>query len=261
MPFAHVNGIDLFYESHGEGPAIVFLHGRGGNHLSWWQQVPYFESRFRCITIDHREFGLSKEVNNGPGRKAFADDLHELLDHLKIDKACLVGQSMGGFTAMSFAMRAPDRVAGLVLADTTGGIVTADIQSEMRRAIAALPADPLSRSLALGFPQREPELTFLYSALGRLTFSIRESLEDLLTNEDGPSLPDLADLAVYKVPALVIVGSEDVLVPPVVAHMVAAHLPGARLEVIAGAGHSAYFEKPAAFNAALEGFVGGLRYQ
>jgi 3-oxoadipate enol-lactonase len=260
MPFAPVNGIDLFYESQGSGPAIVFLHGRGGNHLSWWQQVPHFEKRFTCITIDHREFGLSREADKGPGRKAFADDLHQLLDHLKIDRACLVGQSMGGFTAMSFAVREPDRVAGLVLADTTGGIVSADIGSEMRKGLAALPAEPLARSLALSFPQREPALTHLYAAIGRLTLSIRESLEDLLLNEDGPSLADLADWSVYKVPTLVIVGAEDVMVPPVVAHMVSAHLPGSKLEVIQGAGHSAYFEKPREFNAVLDAFLAGLKF-
>ena len=260
MPFAPINGIDLFYESHGSGPAIVFLHGRGGNHLSWWQQVPHFADRYRVITIDHREFGLTKDVDKGPGRKAFADDLHQLLDHLKIDRACLVGQSMGGFTAMSFAVREPDRVAGLVLADTTGGIVSADIASEMRKVLAALPADPLARTLALGFPKREPERAFLYSAIGRLTVSIRESVEDLLLSEDGPSLAELADWAVYKVPSLVIVGAEDVLVPPVAAHMVAAHLAGSKLEVIAGAGHSAYFEKPAEFNALLDKFLATLRF-
>jgi 3-oxoadipate enol-lactonase len=260
MPFAPVNGIDLFYESHGDGPAIVFLHGRGGNHLSWWQQVPHFADRFRCITIDHREFGLTKEADKGPGRKAFADDLHELLDHLKIDRACLVGQSMGGFTAMSFAVRMPDRVAGLVLADTTGGIVSADIGSEMRKTIAALPAEPTARSLSLSFPKRKPELAFLYSALGRLTLSIREPLEDLLLSRDGPSLADLADWAVYKVPTLVIVGAEDVMVTPVVAHMVSAHLKGSRLETIHGAGHSAYFEKPKEFNAVLDAFLATLRF-
>ena len=260
MPHAPVNGIDLFYESHGSGPAIVFLHGRGGNHLSWWQQVPHFADRYRCVTIDHREFGLSKEAGNGPGRKAFKDDLHQLLDHLKIDRACLVGQSMGGFTATSFAVREPDRVAGLVLADTTGGIVSADIGSEMRKGLAAFPADPLARSLSLSFPKREPELTFLYSALGRLTFSIREPLEDLLLSEDGPSLADLADWAVYKVPTLVIVGAEDVMVTPVVAHMVSAHLKGSKLETIHGAGHSAYFEKPKEFNALLDGFVSTLKF-
>lgn len=260
MPFAHVNGIDLFYESHGSGPAIVFLHGRGGNHLSWWQQVPHFADRYRAIAIDHREFGLTKEVEDGPGRKAFADDLHQLLDHLKIDRACLVGQSMGGFTALSFAVRVPDRVAGLVLADTTGGIVSADIGSEIHKNLAALPADPLARSLAAGFPKRAPELAFLYAALGRLTPVIRESLESLLTSEDGPSLVDLADWAIYKVPTLVIVGAEDVMVTPVVAHMVAAHLKGAKLEVITGAGHSAYFETPKEFNALVASFLKSLRF-
>jgi pimeloyl-ACP methyl ester carboxylesterase len=260
MPFAPVNGIDLFYESHGDGPAVVFLHGRGGNHLSWWQQVPHFSRRYRCIAIDHREFGLSTEVDDGPGRKAFADDLHQLLDYLKIDRACLVGQSMGGFTALAFALREPDRVSGLVLADTTGGIVSADIGSEMRKNLAALPADPLARSLALDFPKRDPERTFLYSALGRLTQTIRESLEDLLLGEDGPALAELSDWAVYKVPTLVIVGEKDVMVTPVVAHMVAAHLKGAKLEVIQGAGHSAYFEKPKEFNAVLDGFLATLKF-
>ena len=260
MPFAPVNGIDLYYESHGTGPAVVFLHGRGGTHLSWYQQVPCFRDRYRAIAIDQREFGLTKDVDNGPGRKAFADDLHQLLDHLKIDRACLVGQSMGGFTALSFAVREPDRVAGLVLADTSGGIVSADILSEFRKSLPNLPAEPASRALSRGFIDGNPVGAFLYSQIGGLTPPIRESLEDLLTSEDGPSLADLADWAVYKVPTLVIVGSEDVLVPPIVAHMVAAHLPGAKLETVQGAGHSVYFEKPAEFNALLDKFLATLKF-
>ena len=260
MPFAPVNGIDLFYESHGDGPAIVFLHGRGGNHLSWWQQVPHFADSYRAIAIDQREFGLSKEAQDGPGRKAFAEDLHQLLDLLKIDRACLVGQSMGGFTAMSFAMRAPDRVAGLVLADTSGGIVSADILSEFRKSLPNLPTDVAIRAISAGFKRREPALAFLYGAIGRLAPPIRESLEGLLLNEDGPSLTDLAEWGAFKVPTLVIVGQEDVVVPPVVARMVAAHLPGARLEVVADAGHSVYFEKPAEFNALVDKFLATLRF-
>ncbi len=59
MPYAAVNGIELYYERHGnEGaPAVVFLHGAGGNHISWWQQVPRFIDRYHCVTIDHRGFG------------------------------------------------------------------------------------------------------------------------------------------------------------------------------------------------------------
>ena len=64
MPFASINGVDLCYESHGSGPAIVFAHGRGGNHLSWWRQVPAFSANHRCVTFDQRGWGLSE----GPGR-------------------------------------------------------------------------------------------------------------------------------------------------------------------------------------------------
>ena len=58
---APVNGIDLYYESHGSdsAPTIVFAHGRGGNHMSWWQQVAAFSGEYRCITFDHRGWGAS----------------------------------------------------------------------------------------------------------------------------------------------------------------------------------------------------------
>ena len=62
MAFASINGIDLYYETHGKGPAVVFAHGAGGNHLSWWQQVPVFAEEYRCISVDHRGFGQSPDV-------------------------------------------------------------------------------------------------------------------------------------------------------------------------------------------------------
>ena len=129
MPKARVNSIDLYYESHGEGPAVVFAHGRGGNHLSWWQQVPVFAKDFRCITFDHRGWGSSINKPNGDalntqGWDAFVEDLKQLLDHLEVEQAFLVAQSMGGLTCLGFALAYPQRVAGLVLADTTGGVGT-----------------------------------------------------------------------------------------------------------------------------------------
>jgi 3-oxoadipate enol-lactonase len=95
MPKIQVNGIDLYYEVHGDGPAIVFAHGAGGNHLSWWQQVPVFTRQYCCITFDHRGFGQSSDNPNGPGSQAFVEDLKQLLDHLKIERASPVAQSMG----------------------------------------------------------------------------------------------------------------------------------------------------------------------
>ena len=117
MASAAVNGINLYYEEHGAGPAVVFAHGAGGNHLSWWQQVPVFSRKYRCVTFDHRGWGLSLDGHDA-GPAAFVEDLRELLDHLGIERAALVAQSMGGLTCLSFAIAYPQRVWALVMGNT-----------------------------------------------------------------------------------------------------------------------------------------------
>jgi len=92
MSFVQVNGIQLYYETHGEGPALVFAHGGLGNHLSWWQQIAEFSRSFKCVTFDHRGFGFSRDAEEGGGPTLFPDDLRALLDHLEIQQASLVGQ-------------------------------------------------------------------------------------------------------------------------------------------------------------------------
>src|SRR5579884_4437377 len=121
MPFLRVDGAELYYESHGDGPPIVFCHGAGGNHLSWWQQVPHFRDRYRCITIAHRGFAPSTGATDGSQRAHFVDDLAALVDHLDLPDVRLVAQSMGGTTCLGYAIRHPNRVKALVLASTTGG--------------------------------------------------------------------------------------------------------------------------------------------
>ena len=82
MPFLERDGARLYYETHGAGPALVFVHGLGGGHLSWWQQVPHFRDRYTCVVFDHRGFGLSTESPGKPGPDAYVDDLAALVDHL-----------------------------------------------------------------------------------------------------------------------------------------------------------------------------------
>lgn len=255
MPYATLNGIDQYYESHGEGPALVFLHGRGGNHLSWYQQVAAFRAEYRCVAIDHRGFGLSREDPSGPGRQAFVDDLRLLLEHLEVSRACLVGQSMGGFSALGYAVRFPERVSGLVLSDTSGGIRDERILSAFRKRLPSLPQDVAIRALSAEFRERDPVQAFLYAEIGRLAPPVRESLLALLTSEDGPSVQELEG---YRIPTLVLVGELDIVVPPDVAGIVAECLPGAKLAVVPGAGHSVYFEKPGEFNRILAGFLKSL---
>ena len=251
MSYISANGIEIFYESHGEGPAITFAHGRGGCHLSWWQQIPALRDRFRCVTFDHRGFGYSRDVDNGPGRHAFADDLAALLDHLGIERSYLVGQSMGGWTCLSFAVAHPDRGAGLVLADTSAGINDERIFSAYR-ARGEPPTNVFDRALSATFKERDPVKAFLYAEISGLSQPPNESLMELLLSEDGPAPEVLAD---FRVPALLIFGEDDIVVPPEIARICAGFIPGARLEIVPDTGHSVYFERPDVFNGLVEAFI------
>ena len=251
MPYAPIDGTELFYESHGDGPAIVFAHGRGGNHLSWWQQVAAFQAQNRCVTFDHRGWGLTDGPLGEPDPATFAADLAALLDYLEIGRAVLVAQSMGGVTCLGFALAHPERVAGLVLADTTGGIGDASVVSLL--ADVHPPEHPLQRALSDGFIAGQPELTFLFGSIGRINPAMPVSVvSGLFRNPGGPAAAELANLTI---PTLLVVGSEDRIFPPPVIAAVQRLIPGSRLEVVPEAAHSTHFEQPAVFNSLLAGFL------
>ena len=248
MPKAPINGFDMYYESSGEGPAVVFAHGKGGNHLSWWQQVPLLSRSFRCITFDHRGFGQSLNPDDTMGRDAFVEDLRALLDYLEVQEAYLIAQSMGGLTCMGFALRYPCIAKALVLADTTGGIGEPCVVEVLRRRQA--PDDVMLRALSQGFRERDPAKAFLYREINLMN-PPREPEPNGFTSGEGPKA---AELAVMRVPTLLIVGEEDIVMPPDAMHLSQELIPGSSLEVVAGAGHSVYFEVPDIFNALVLDF-------
>ena len=251
MPYAEINGTQMFYESHGDGPAIVFAHGRGGNHLSWWQQVAAFQGNYRCITFDHRGWGLTAGTGGQPEPATFVADLEALLDHLEIGRAVLVAQSMGGVTCLGFALAHPERVAGLVLGDTTGGIGEESIISLL--ADVHPPEDPLRRALSHGFIAGQPGLTFLFGSIGRINPAMPVSVvSGLFRNPAGPKAADLARL---DVPTLFVVGEEDLIFPVRVIEAAHRLIPGSRFEVVPGAAHSTHFEQAGVFNGLLAGFL------
>src|SRR5580704_13198519 len=183
MPHARINGIELYYEIYGEGPALVLAHGGGGNHLSWWQNVPVLSRSFRCVTFDHRGFGASRDLSDGPGPNAFVEDLRQLLDHLGIQRAALVGQSMGGWTVLGFAAAFPDRVSALTLCDTTAGMDDPDVtreQAKLRDLAKGGLANVLTRAYAADFPTREPFLGFLYQQISGLNTHVPTNLLSML---------------------------------------------------------------------------------
>ena len=248
MSSARINGIDLHYQSYGEGDAIVFAHGAGGNLLSWWQQIPFFSQRYRCVVFDHRGFGHSYDAPDGPGPNAFVDDLRGLLDHLGIASAHLVAQSMGGRTMLGFAVAHPDRVRSLVMADTVGGMDVPEVVEQQRIWAEKLAANPSAngeigfRAVSPLFVRRNPNLANLYLQVSR-TNPPRHNLPGGM-----PAGPGAAELASLNIPTLFFVGEDDQLSPPSVIEAGARAIPGARLLRVPEAGHSVYFEKPDIFN-------------
>jgi 3-oxoadipate enol-lactonase len=90
----------LHYEVTGQGPAIIFMHGLGGNHLSWWQQVAHFSQAFSCVAYSTRGFAPSSTLAGGPDPKDYAGDLAAVIETLGLQHVVLVGQSMGGWPAV-----------------------------------------------------------------------------------------------------------------------------------------------------------------
>lgn len=254
MPTFTINGADLYYETHGSGPAVVFAHGAGGNHLSWFHQVPFFRDRYTCVTFDHRGFGRSLDPRPVEERPRFDEDLAALIDHLALPDVRLVAQSMGGWTCLGYAVTHPERVRALVMADTAGGLTGPAIDAARAAAQERRGDLPLlGGAISPAFRGRSPVGAFLYEQI----FALNPPREQALGR--GTPMNRLSvtaeQAAALKIPVLFVEGADDVLIPPDVIRAAQAMIPGARLEMVADAGHSVYFERPDEFNRILDAFL------
>jgi 3-oxoadipate enol-lactonase len=256
VPFAPINGIDLYYESHGDGPAVVFAHGAGGNHLSWWQQIPAFRQHFRCITFDHRAFGLSPdgEGEAARGRRAFHEDLRALLDHLEVDEVRIVAQSMGGRTAVGFSLLNPGRCKAVAFCGTTGGAIdddVRDLQDAYRQTeLGQLPLG--KKSVSPQLRERAAAHEFLYRSIGRLNPPRPKEFLAPIPGYKGSSAQRLAESGMR---ILFLVGDHDAVTPPHIIEGCHRAVPGSEFVLIKDSGHSTYFEQPHQFNQAVLSFL------
>ena len=252
MAFATVNGIQLYHEVHGpaigEAPVLVFAHGAGGNHISWWQQIPRFSRARTCVTFDQRGYGRSLDTN-GLGGAAYAADLAGLLEHLGVRQFDLVAQSMGGWTALAFALNHPGRIRRLVMADTHGGLRLPELRTAERAAV------PAGSHPATGpwMEEEQPELAFLYKQL--MALSPDRAPEQLMAHLNAIGTPSVEQVQTLTFPVLFIVGEDDLSIPPAVLEAAARAFPNATVARVPKAGHSVYFERPARFNELVEAFL------
>jgi len=262
------DGVKLYYEEAGSGTPIVFVHEFAGDCRSYEGQMRYFSRRYRCIAFNARGFPPSDvpDTVESYSQDRARDDIRAVLDALKIDKAHIVGLSMGGFAALHFGFTYPARARSLVVAGCGYGAVPdkrAQFAEETEAAAAGFEKLGMAKAgeaYALGptrvqFQNKDPrgwrefaDLLAGHSAQG-------SALTMRGVQKRRPSLFDLVDkMKTISAPTLIMTGDEDwpCLEP---ALLMKRTIPTAALVVMPNAGHTINLEEPAAFNAHIADFL------
>lgn len=250
------DGARIAYEITGEGPAIVFAHGLGGNLMSWWQQVAHFAPRFTCVAFSHRGFFPSVAPAGGPDPAEYAGDLAALVDALDLGDIRIVCQSMGGWTGVEYALLRPGRVKALVLGATIGSLDPRQAPGgapthDAAAARAELVARGINPAAGARMAEEQPALHHLYNHIYGLSQGFDREAVRAKLHAGRNRAP--ASFAAAQTPVLFLPSEEDVVLPYSGAAMAAA-VPGARAVTLRRAGHSGHFERAAEFNAIVETF-------
>lgn len=264
--YAEVNGARLYYEIHGVGPTVALVHAGIADRRMWDAQVAALAPRYRVIAYDARGFGNSVQP---PGAFSRHGDLAGLLRVVGVERAALVAASMGGATALDFALEHPDMVEGLVLvAPSIGGRTPpAFIQQFWDEEDAAIARGDMDAATEVNLrlwvdglrrtpEQVDPTVRALVAAMQRRAFEVgREDAEE--TRLEPPAIGRLGEI---HAPTLMLVGDLDLPDKLAVADELMAALPDARRQVIEGGAHMVNMERPDAFNAAMLAFLDRLHW-
>jgi 3-oxoadipate enol-lactonase len=261
MPVSDLVGAKIHYQDSGNGKDVVLLLHAFPLHSGMWsRQVAALSPRFRVIAPDYPGLGKSTPRPEPSTMEVLAEQVLGLLGSVRVDRAVVVGLSMGGYLSFELYRQRPGLFRGLALCDTRPGADTPE-GAAGREAFArnALDkglhwvADEMTPKLLR--PQPDPAAVREVRALiGQGTpAGVAAAQRGMARRPDSTST-----LAAIACPTLVVVGAEDTLTPPAEAEKMVAGIKGARLARIPGAGHLPNVENPAAFDAALLDFVNGL---
>jgi pimeloyl-ACP methyl ester carboxylesterase len=258
MPYCRVDGVRLYYEEEGWGTPLLFVHGLGSSGRDWFAQVPHFEDRYRVIRVDLRGHGRS-ERPEGPYHMAeFSRDVAVLLRKLDAVPAHVVGLSMGGMVALQLGVDAPQVLRSLTIVNSTAdtrihtwrdlwfylsrrGAVQVLGMRRVGQIIAnRLFVEPDQEDLRREFVRRwarNDKQGYVWSVDAIMGWSVWDRLSTIATRT-------------------LLVAAEHDYTPVAEKNRIAARMPNAELEVVAGARHALPVEKPEAFNAVLDRFLG-----
>ncbi len=245
--------VDLAYEEHGTGIPLMLVHGFPLNRTIWRPLVPLLESKFRMVLPDLRGFGQSPVPEGTYSMRLLAEDLRALLDTLKIEKVVLVGHSMGGYVSLAFAQAYPHRLAGLAMVSSQAAADNPEV-----RASRSLWDKVIEETKRRGLKPLAESMSKRLTCQPDLVAPLRELI--LKCNPQGVigALKGMAErpnaqewLSSIVVPAVVIAGSEDAIIPPDRPKVMTQLLGRAWLVEVSGAAHMPMMEQPAAVAKAL----------
>lgn len=252
----------IHYERRGNGPLLLLLHGIGSNSHAFRHQLAELSDEWTVVAWDAPGYGRSDDPPAPFSLEDMADRAVALLDELGIERAHLLGVSMGGVVAQLAFHRHPQRVRSLILADTNAG--GGALPEPERSARVQQRLDALER---LG-PRRMAEARAPHLVRAGAPPHLLAEVTDIMAEVHPAgyraaaialSQTDLTPLlGALDVPTLVIHGKQDTVVPPETGRMLAVAIPGAQLVLIPDAGHVANQEQPAAFNAAVRSFLAAV---
>jgi pimeloyl-ACP methyl ester carboxylesterase len=246
-------------EEAGSGLPVLLLHGFPHDRTLWEAQLAAPPAGARFIAPDLPGFGESASVEV-PSLDAWADWCIALCDALALEQVVLGGLSMGGYLALAIWRRHPDRIRGLILADTKAGADSDEAKAkrvEMQALALARGADAIAEKMITGMvgkttrDTRPKAVAFLDAMMRRASVgAIVDALDAMRTRADSTET-----LPTITVPTLIVCGEEDALTPVKESEALHAAIPDSQLAIIPGAGHASCVEHPAAFNALVTGFL------
>ena len=254
MPKTHLNGIDIEYQDGGSGPPVLLGHGYSATGRMWDGQREALGGRYRVISWDMRGHGSTSSPDD-PAQYSHdltVADMRALLGHLGVGRAVIGGLSLGGTMSLAFYRAHPEMTRALVICDSGPGFRNETARENWNRRAQQRAVDLETRGLAVlegRSAETQQAIRHHKSAQG-----LAHAARGMLAQRDASLIESLPDI---RVPTLVIVGDKDT---PFIAacEYMAKKIAGARLEVIAGAGHSSNLDQPEAFNGVLGRFLDSL---
>ncbi len=255
--FFSSDGLKLRYFEAGSGEPLILVHGLGGCIEAWTAQFDELAKQFRVVALDLRGFGMS-DVPERISIEDFADDVRNLMDHLNLKRASILGHSMGGVVCMEFFRKYPNRVRAMILANTFHKLPD-DVKKLFEERLRILEASPDMSQIARYISQislhsdREELRELVETVIRKSDKRVYTAATSELARVDYEAL-----LPGVNVPVLVIVAEHDVTTPPAFGYEIARLVPNSTVKTVSNSAHLAMLENPEEFNRAVIEFLSGI---